>query len=131
MVFMATTPEAQEQLTCESWTRFLRGLNSNATARSYTSAVKVFMRVTGAKTSDELLDATDSAIEDRIMKLIDFEKGRGRSTAYIRMELAAIKKFYRKNKRSKSLDWEDIVDNLPKTKKHKDAAYDKVQIQLL
>lgn len=114
-----------------SWTNFLRSLKSDATAKVYKNAIVVFMRVTGAKTTDELLDPTDAAIEDRIKQLIDYHRGRGMSSPFIRMQLAAVKKFYKKNKRSKNLDWEDILDNVPKTKKKKDGAYDHLQVQRL
>lgn len=127
--------------TSDSWRNFLRGIQSKATVPVYTNSLHYFMRHLGffvtekheatekeaayEKTvylPDKLLEGTDALIEDQVMSFVDYLKGQGRSRALIRTRIAAIKLFYKRNRR-KSIDWELIIETLPKTKKLSDRAY--------
>lgn len=129
---------------CDAWTRFLRAINSPATVTVYSNSLHYFMRFLNLYEQEEktvkkkaggfrtirvyryypekLLDGTDAVKEDNIKRFVDDLKNQGRSRALIRIRVAAIRLFYRKNK-VKGIDWDDIVSEIPKTRRRKDRAY--------
>ena len=127
----ATAAKTVTVQSSDSWRNFLRGIKSKASIPVYTNSLYYFMRhlnfyeVKDGVTTyhpEKLLEGTDILLEDQIMGFIDLLKEKGRSRPLIRLRVAAIKLFYKKNRR-RSLDWDNIIDNIPRTKKRMDRPY--------
>jgi hypothetical protein len=75
-----------------------------------------------AKDPDDLLMLDKKSIEDSLMEFIQWQKDGGVGAGLIRVRMAAIKKFYKRN--CVSLDWDLILETIGKPKKlKKDRAY--------
>jgi hypothetical protein len=74
------------------------------------------------KDPDDLLMLDKKSIEDSLMEFIQWQKEGGVGAGLIRVRMAAIKKFYKRNR--VSLDWDLILETIGKPKKlKKDRAY--------
>lgn len=111
-----------------SWLNFERGINCEATRVQYGHSLKRYMRFVNTQDPDDLLKLDKQGMEDSLMDFIATQKAEGVGAGLIRVRLAAIKKFYKRNR--VSLQWDLILETVGKTKKlKKDRAYSREEIK--
>jgi integrase len=104
-----------------SWVNFTRGISSKATLEQYSHSVRHYMTFLKVKDPDDLLRLEKKSMEDSLMEFIQWQKD-GVGAGLIRVRMAAVKKFYKRNR--VSLDWDLILETIGKQKKlKKDRAY--------
>jgi hypothetical protein len=121
--FILTTHiKMTETSLASSWVNFTRGIASRATLQQYSHSVRRYMTFLKVKDPDDLLMLDKKSIEDSLMEFIQWQKEGGVGAGLIRVRMAAIKKFYKRNR--VSLDWDLILETIGKPKKlKKDRAY--------
>jgi site-specific recombinase XerD len=121
--FILTTHiKMTETSLASSWVNFTRGIASKATLQQYSHSVRRYMTFLKVKDPDDLLMLDKKSMEDSLMEFIQWQKDGGVGSGLIRVRMAAIKKFYKRNR--VSLDWDLILETIGKPKKlKKDRAY--------
>lgn len=97
--------------------KFFNGCPNAATCRNYQDAVNLYMKYLKIDDPNQLLEGKPELLEDKIMSFIHDQKRQKLSGDLISQRIAAIKKFYKKNRMSKLLDWEYIREDVGDVKR--------------
>ena len=101
--------------------KFYNGCPNPNTRYGYQNAVDYYVRFLGIKDLELLLkgqsvsadkEAIARGIEDNLERFIQHHKAQKASAYLIGLRLAAVKKFYKKNRMSKLIDWDYIREDV-------------------
>ena len=107
---MSSSSVAKYKSQYSPFEKFINSLHSKETARTYTSHLKSFLLYANLENFDKLLELDDIQKFDLISDYIVFLRNESKlSGASINIAFSAIKRFYKINRVTNNLDWEQLV----------------------